>query len=51
MFCRKHVDPSTKMPKWIKFHPHSKIGHGKIIISSLCDDIISCNSTDVYPRA
>ena len=49
--CRKRVDPSRKRLKWLKLHPHSKTGRGQMIISPLCDDIISCNFTDGCPRA
>ena len=31
--CRKCVDPSTKIPKWLKLQPLQKTGHRKIIIS------------------
>ena len=27
--CRKRVDPSTKIPKWLKLHPLQKIGPDK----------------------
>ena len=30
--CRECVDPSTKRPKWLKLHPHPKIGRDQIII-------------------
>ena len=49
--CRKHVEPSTKSPKWLKLHPLQKIGHKKMIISHLCADIIRRNFTNEYPRA